>query len=1233
MNGHRLSDLLNIPPPPPGFIPVRGDVPPPPPGFIPIRQDIPAPPPGFIPVEIPKAEKPASLSPFLSSLSEASKRLTDELRYGTFSMESFEHILEPLKTEEVKGTASEQIATILTNIGREAATLPIIPAQIAAGLAEQPFETAQGLARFFPEMSANLITAAQLNPIVQVGVALGRQESIDELARARQAVVQNPLFHILGAVGLKGVLAKGGGGLAKVEETVVKIQKEMPKAVGQRIGIKYPVEYPPAKPVEAPMRPVEYVKPEIRPEVPVEAVAPVEAPVRTVPGLREGIPVVLEQQIPRPSQLPKGDVRPVAVIPPAPPPAVVTRVVPGLREGVPVAIKQFKFEDAGIESRFQEARGVKKESLPDQVKSKATTFKNKATREFEHLPHTKEFSQLRFDLLRLRKQHGVSADKTVRFIDSITKPLDKPSYDLFRRKVILEDFNEVAKEGGVPFGFDAKSVTSELSRVNEAMTPLVAEQFVKRTAMWDQLRGDYTKAMGDIGFNVEDRLTRPNYFRHQVLEHAEAKSFIGTGKRVKTPTGRGFLKKRTGSQLDINTDYVQAEYEVISQMLYDIETANVLKGVMRRGEDIAPKLKRAAKKGEDWHELIPEGYVAWQPREGNVFYMTESISQRIAQQLAEGNLVKLLPGETRSILAMGRRRKEYVVKEEIAATLDNFGTARSDNVLIGGSRKMLRGWKIWQLLSPRRFAKYNIRNLTGDAEAAWLGNPSGFRYSPRAARELYDVMVRDKEMTPEFRDWFERGGIQSTLQALEMGELNKMGRFIRLQEVKGRPGEIPLKVWQKYWGAVRVSTDIREATLRYANYLDYLDQMKVRKGNPKNFGASIPEEVLGLRDMKDRAYTLSNDLLGAYDKVGVVGQHLREQMIPFWSWKEVNFRRYIQFTKNAIDDGHLPQLVGRKLVGSITKSPYKIYRIGKFAIKATAFWSALQTWNKLKFPELEASLSEQEQNTPHIILGTDKDGNIISFNRMGTLGDFLEWFGLDAAPAHISDFMSGKKTIREIAIEMVKSPVNVVAQGFTPVVKLPAELVTRQALFPDVFEPRAIRDRGFQIARGFGLENEYKAVMGLPSRPYKESVPGFFIYKTDPLQSAYGKIRNDVARYKKSIGKGSEGFWLTPRGDALYNVKLAARYDDPEAYAHYSIEYAGLGGTPEGMKQSFDRLNPLAPLNIEEREQFVNTLNEEDIKNFVKALRYWDELKVDASEEFMDKVLKEIEKIKRKGRQ
>ena len=161
------------------------------------------------------------------------------------------------------------------------------------------------------------------------------------------------------------------------------------------------------------------------------------------------------------------------------------------------------------------------------------------------------------------------------------------------------------------------------------------------------------------------------------------------------------------------------------------------------------------------------------------------------------------------------------------------------------------------------------------------------------------------------------------------------------------------------------------------------------------------------------------------------------------------------------------------------------------------------------------------------------------------------------------------------------------------------------------------------------MGNEYKAVTGLPSRPYKESVSGLIIYKTDPLQSAYNRVRNDVARFKKKLGKGSEGYWITPRGDALYNVKLAARYDDAEAAAKYLLEYAGLGGTPEGLEQSFNKLNPLSPLTIEEREQFVSGLNEEDRKMFIKALRYWEQLMSGESKDFTERVLEEIEKIKR----
>ena len=40
-----------------------------------------------------------------------------------------------------------------------------------------------------------------------------------------------------------------------------------------------------------------------------------------------------------------------------------------------------------------------------------------------------------------------------------------------------------------------------------------------------------------------------------------------------------------------------------------------------------------------------------------------------------------------------------------------------------GSKALLTAWKVWQLISPRRMFKYNLRNLTGDSDAAFVGNP------------------------------------------------------------------------------------------------------------------------------------------------------------------------------------------------------------------------------------------------------------------------------------------------------------------------------------------------------------------------------------------------------------------------------------------------------------------------------------------------------------------------------
>lgn len=1012
----------------------------------------------------------------------------------------------------------------------------------------------------------------------------------------------------------------------------------------------------------------------------------------------------------------------------------------------------YSFDDPEIEERFQAANGMPEESLYDRVKDAFRTLYNKAHREYEHLPRNAEFAQLRFDLLELAKQRGVAGDSTLRKQQAITiKFKDDPyRFDIFRRYVILADLMEEIKAGHVlPFGFTEKTLEAEWDRINNEADkhPEIREAIADRQKIWKAIVREYTSYQRAIGFNVDNRFSKESYYRHQVIEYAKLKgrAMTGTGQKLKTPTGRGFLKQRGGSEMDINTNYLQAEYEVMAQMLYDVEVARTIKAVddnyniqkrlkqeaksannraineiIARGDELAAMvdgslkkfrqkiamsfsgLQAAAKRGElwtgekgeyedvveylkdgsqgdyyanrlfdvddgrfksplssgrlfkyladllvrddvgssqaatilkavgqrrefikealgknfkTWEDMIPDGYVAWQPREGNIFFMSETIPGHLAEKLFTDQVEQLgiSKEDLNRALTIGGRRKEFVVKEEIAATLDNLVAENKDNIASKVFSEPLRAWKVWQLLSPRRWFKYNFRNISGDAEATFVGNPKAFLRVPRAAKELYDVFAGDKSMTADMQDWFKRGGMQTLLQVQELGEINNLRMFLKLQEKKDSAAKIPLKAWQGYWKAVRLSTDYREALLRYANYLEYLQQMEKSGGQPKNFGASIPEEIMALKDNKDRAFKLQNELLGAYDEISVIGQGLRKYLMPFWSWNEVNFRRTVQLFKNAARDEKLTYAVGRKLIGTAAiRTPFLAMKVGKFAITAFAMWTILTLWNNWRFPEEEKELPENVKSRPHIIFGRDADGKILYFDRLGFVQDFLSWFGLDEAPLTAKNLINGKMSLKEFAVESAKAPVNKLWQSLGPHIKLPVEEALGSRTYPDVFKPGRIRDRWQYLAESFGLGNEYKQLAGKPvptvegsrGRGYFGSLRDIFTYSADPGQSAYYDILDEKYKYMKKLNK-PEGYSASPRSEALYNFKLSLRYKDKEAARKYLLEYAMLGGTVKGLAQSLKTMDPLYGLNDEEKIAFVVSLNTEDRQKLVRALQYY----------------------------
>src|SRR5690606_27953454 len=126
------------------------------------------------------------------------------------------------------------------------------------------------------------------------------------------------------------------------------------------------------------------------------------------------------------------------------------------------------------------------------------------------------------------------------------------------RKVILDDLAETEAQGmALPFGFTRETLAQAKELVDHAVStnPKVQEAVETRRRAWEDIKAEYSKAMTAIGFNVDGRLDRDYYYRHQVLEYANLKYRTpgGTGAKLRTPTGRGFLRQREGSTLDINT--------------------------------------------------------------------------------------------------------------------------------------------------------------------------------------------------------------------------------------------------------------------------------------------------------------------------------------------------------------------------------------------------------------------------------------------------------------------------------------------------------------------------------------------------------------------------------------------------------------------------------------------------------------------------------------------------------
>ena len=379
-------------------------------------------------------------------------------------------------------------------------------------------------------------------------------------------------------------------------------------------------------------------------------------------------------------------------------------------------------------------------------------------------------------------------------------------------------------------------------------------------------------------------------------------------------------------------------------------------------------------------------------------------------------------------------------------------------------------------------------------------------------------------------------------------------------------------------------------------------------GLPNNWGASVKEEVLSIDDIRDRSFKMANELLGAYDQVSETGKQLRDLLIPFYSWMEVNAKRYFQLLKNGITEDIAGDFASRFLKGQIANIPYYSYKVGKTLLFINLFSILINLFNHLMFPDDEKKLPPDIKEKPHITFGHDKDGNILYFTQVGALFDNLEWFGLDTFRNDVKQIFNGQLTVTDWIKHLSSAPFSKIINGINPLIKTPLEMATGHSVYPNILEPRIIRDRLKYLAQSFGLNWPYKAIIGEPHNNWHE-FRNLFLYSQDADEAAYFYTLSLVNQFKeKVLGQTFSGYATNKRTEALRRLKTAIRFNDKDAVQRALNEYYQQGGQYQGLKTSLKNMHPLHSLNSQRQKQFFKWISHEDKPYIDRAQKYYQKL-------------------------
>ena len=853
-----------------------------------------------------------------------------------------------------------------------------------------------------------------------------------------------------------------------------------------------------------------------------------------------------------------------------------------------------------VEDRWQKAKGITRTGIIAKIKGHLEHIaeQRKTFPGLDYKEDAKVINALReFSAVPEYSRH-VSAETTA----GIVAGLGPKKYDIFTRNVALPDILKDIDSGllqadRLPFGYKNKADVSRDAVKFKALAdanPDIRAALDRREAFHEAL----TRELVQAELLPESALSDPRYFHHQVLQYMnERKAHPGVSSKDVRTHKKGFQKGRKGSSLDYNTEYIESEFEYVAQALSQLKTKEIVDRI-GNATDISKQVKADAKAQglTDWRKAIPEGYITWQPKPGTTWYKSLSVPERVIEEVLAGTR-DLVESDIREVMAQGGKRKEWVIPERVAKVLDNFRDFSKDEGFDRFVRSTMATWKQWTLLNPVRVLKYNLNNMSGDLDIALAYDPRILKYFKEAAGEAW-TNKQGGAMSRDMREAIENGVIGSGFSIQEIPDVKDIGFF---KVLMGNDSNII----SRYWEQTKGLTQARENILRIAAFKYFKEQLAQGK---KVYGASRPELVDAETNPTRKAAMLARDLIGDYGNISAAGQWLRQRMIPFWSWMEINAPRYLRIMRNASLEGKTGSTAAR--TGTVLAGKAAL-KTGKVILQANILYAAISAWNAVAENMIDLDDDEKkalyaDRRQLQLILGRTSDGQVRTLRVQGAISDALDWMALGDWPSVMKDLASGKQTVGGQLKEMAKAPINKIVNASHPILKTVGEDITGKQLYPDIFNPKPIRDKVEHTMRLLSLDMPYRYLTGKPTKGLDKDLLGMITYTSDPGEQSYWLAKKMTFEYLEKAGKERPGGEPTKRSNALYYFKQAKRFGDETARDKYLKEYIELGGSLQGAQTSIERGSPLGALAIKDRWPFMKSLSPSDNRQVELAKKWYE---------------------------